>query len=290
MNKPLRRLSELSCMLGEGPTYDRYSDTAWWFDILNKHLFEYRFSDDSLEMHELPFAASALARIDGKRQCLFTEQGLYIRDISDGSLTLLHAIEADNKQTRSNDARVHPSGSFWLGTMGWNAEPQAGSIYHYNRGELRTLFKGVTIPNAICFSPDGSIGYYADTALQRVMRVNLDPTNGLPVDEPEIFITDFPNNGSPDGAVTDAKGNIWIALWGAGLLAGYNLQGELLQSLSLPATQVSCPAYVGADAMQILVTSASVGLADNEKNSMDGGVFLLDAPYRGKSEPDLVVL
>lgn len=290
MSETLRRLADISCLLGEGPTYDRYSDTAWWFDILNKQLFEYRLGHDSLTKYKLPFAASALARIDEKRQCLFTEQGLYIRQCDDGSLSLLHAIEAENKHTRSNDARVHPSGAFWLGTMGWNAEKEAGSIYHYNRGELQTLFKGVTIPNAICFSPDGSVGYYADTALQQVMRVNLDVSNGLPVDEPEIFITDFPDNGAPDGAVTDAYGNIWIALWGAGKVVGYNSQGELLQSISLPAQQVSCPSFVGGNAMQMLVTSASVGLPRDVQTTADGGVFMLDAPFQGKFEPDLAAM
>ncbi|GAA0614534.1 SMP-30/gluconolactonase/LRE family protein [Paenochrobactrum glaciei] len=290
MSEALRRLADISCLLGEGPTYDRYSDTAWWFDILNKQLFEYRFGDDSLKKHELPFAASALARIDEKRQCLFTEQGLYIRQCDDGSLSLLHAIEAENKHTRSNDARVHPSGAFWLGTMGWNAEKEAGSIYHYNRGELQTLFKGVTIPNAICFSPDGSVGYYADTALQQVMRVNLDVANGLPIDEPEIFITDFPENGAPDGAVTDAYGNIWIALWGASMVGGYDPQGHLFQTISVPAQQVSCPAFIGTDARRMLVTSAAVGLEEDVQTGTDGGVFLFDAPIQGKIEPDLVVL
>ena len=35
--------------------------------------------------------------------------------------------------TRSNDARVHPSGTFWIGTMGRNAEKGAGAIYAFHR-------------------------------------------------------------------------------------------------------------------------------------------------------------
>jgi sugar lactone lactonase YvrE len=33
-------LSEVRCHLGEGATYDVATDTAWWFDILEKRLFE----------------------------------------------------------------------------------------------------------------------------------------------------------------------------------------------------------------------------------------------------------
>ena len=47
--------------------------------------------------------------------------------------------------------------------MGRKAEAGAGAIYALHRGEMSLLYPGITIPNAICFSPDGTIGYFADT-------------------------------------------------------------------------------------------------------------------------------
>ena len=38
----MKVLSDRPCSLGEGPTYDAGSDTAWWFDILARRLFETR--------------------------------------------------------------------------------------------------------------------------------------------------------------------------------------------------------------------------------------------------------
>src|SRR5437879_1571135 len=35
-----RILSEQHCQLGEGCTYDSRTDTAWWFDILERALFQ----------------------------------------------------------------------------------------------------------------------------------------------------------------------------------------------------------------------------------------------------------
>ena len=72
---------------------------------------------------------SALGRIDAQRQLLVADDGLYIRELADGRMTLYRPLEADNAATRSNDARVHPSGTFWIGTMGRNAEPGLGAIY-----------------------------------------------------------------------------------------------------------------------------------------------------------------
>src|SRR5436190_11306299 len=109
---PTSILSAERCHLGEGPTYDRATDTAWWFDILERRLFEARLSNREVRVHQLGRMASALARIDARRQLVVAEDGLYIRSIVDGELALYRPLEADNPATRSNDARPHPSGTF----------------------------------------------------------------------------------------------------------------------------------------------------------------------------------
>src|SRR5215471_17771065 len=171
---PTSILSAERCHLGEGPTYDAATDTAWWFDILEGRLLEAHLESGPLRIHELGRMASALARIDARRQLIAAEDGLYIRNLADGVLTLYRPLEADNPVTRSNDGRVHPSGTFWIGTMGRKAEPGAGAIYALHRGEIQLLFPNISIPNAICFSPDGSIGYFADSTEKTVYRVSLD--------------------------------------------------------------------------------------------------------------------
>lgn len=277
------------CKLGEGPIYDPHTETAWWFDILQSRLCEYRFQSGISRQYELPFAASALARVDETRQLLFTERGLYLRDLATGTLSLHCEIEADNRLTRSNDARVHPCGAFWLGTMGWKTEQGAGSVYWYFKGELRRLYSNITISNAICFSPDGKTGYFADTALRKVMRVPLDPANGLPVGEPELFLNDFPA-GNPDGAVTDAEGNFWVALWGGSQIAGYAPDGRFLRSILLPISQPSCPAFTGKNADRMLVTSAWVGLDDVARQQEPAGAtFIVNLPFKGRFEPDVKI-
>ena len=128
--------SETACRLGEGPTYDPASDTLYWFDIVERKLLEKNLSGPEVR-HSLPEMASALAVIDANRHLVFTETGLHVRDLRSGKLTLHTAIEADNPETRSNDARVHPSGAFWLGTMSKKAKAGAGAIYWFFKGELR---------------------------------------------------------------------------------------------------------------------------------------------------------
>ncbi|HSJ42907.1 MAG TPA: SMP-30/gluconolactonase/LRE family protein, partial [Xanthobacteraceae bacterium] len=173
-------LSGHHCLLGEGCTYDPATDTAWWFDILERTLFRADLASGAVTSHALPVMASVLAFIDDQRQLLATEDGLYVRGVADGRLTLHTPLEADNAATRSNDGRVHCSGALWIGTMGRKAENGAGAIYHFGGGELRRLYSGISIPNAICFSPDGATAYFTDTRKAILYRVTIDPTNALP--------------------------------------------------------------------------------------------------------------
>ncbi len=274
------------CHLGEGPAYDAASDTAWWFDIVEKRLYEARLATGEIAVHALPVMASALAVVDAERQLLATEAGLMLRDIGSGRLETLAAVEADNAGTRSNDARVHPSGTFWFSTMGRDAETGAGTVYAFHAGAVIPLFPAVTIPNAICFSPDGAIGYFADTAIGELYRVRLDPGSGLPLEAPTLLHR-HGGEGGMDGAVTDAEGLIWCAIWGGARLNAYSPAGDLVRSVPTPARQTSCPVFVGRDFDRVLVTSAWQHM-DADARAADpehGRTFLIDIGATGRAEP-----
>lgn len=282
---PTMTLCETRCHLGEGPTYDVVSNTAWWFDILERRLFESRLNSLETLIHELPVMASALAKIDDRHQLLAADDGLYIRSIADGGLTLHRPLEADNPLTRSNDARVHPSGTFWIGTMGRKAETGAGAIYALHNGDLRRLFSNISIPNAICFSPDGATGYFTDTRENVLCRVTLDPATGLPTGAPATLYV-HRGVGGLDGAVVDADGVIWNARWGGGCLDAYSPEGERLRTVRVPAKQASCPVFVGSDFSRLLVTSAYEGMdaAARAADPEHGRTFLLNMWARGVPE------
>lgn len=281
--------------LGEGPGYDPASGLAWWFDIPARRMCTHRImatssaggtAGDTL-IHALPMAASAMAITKSGRQLLLAEDGLYFRDAVSGALDLHVSLEPQNPATRSNDARVHPSGAFWISTMGWNAEPGAGSIYRYYSGKVERLWDGLTIPNAICFSPDGRSAYFCDTPERRILRVETDPASGSPLGPPQDFVTDL---YWPDGAVTDAAGTLWVAIFGTGELLGFASDGRPVGRMMLPARNVTCPAFVGPGARQMLVTSGFYGLGAAEKDAapQEGATFLLPLDFAGRFDPPVV--
>jgi len=281
-------LSQVRCHLGEGPSYDPRTNTAWWVDILEARLFERPVSGSCKALvHVLPFQCSDIAAIDGGHQLLSAEDGLYVRAIRDGDIRMLCPLEEELKGNRSNDGRVHPCGALWIGTMDRDAAKGRGSIYHVAGTRVRRLFGGLTIPNGISFSPDGATGYFVDTDEGLLRRVALDPRTGLPNGPIETHYDHRGGEGGIDGAAVDAEGLIWTARFGAACLDAYNPAGERVRTVPVPVRQPTCPTFAGRDLDRLLVTSAYEGMdaAERAADPEHGRTFLVDVGARGLLEP-----
>ena len=283
--------SDIVCELGEGPSFDPQTGKLFWFDIVGKKLLEKKYPYGSTIVHDLPVMGSAIATIDSDRQLLVAEDGLYMRDARTGALVLHTPLEADKPSNRSNDSRVHPSGSIWIGTMAKDEAARAGAIYWFRQGELRLLYSGVTVPNSICFSPDGAIAYLTGIVGNVIQRVACDPATGLPNGELQTFVDTTGATDWVDGSVVDADGVLWNARWGGARVDAYAPDGKLLRSYPVPARQSSCPAFVGPDGSRIAVTSAWKGMDTSARAADPGGgkTFLLDVAVRGRFEPTVLI-
>lgn len=246
------------CALGEGALWHPERACFFWFDILNGELLSRREGRSHARLFE--DSVSAAGWIDADHLLVASSRALIKLQIDSGAQEEICALEADKPLTRSNDGRADPFGGFWIGTMGHRAEPGAGAIYRYYRGELRCLYPGLTIPNAICFAPDGQRAYFCDSSERKIMQVALDAVQGWPKGDPEVFVDLSIEAVNPDGAVIDQDGRLWNAQWGAGRVACYDTDGRFLQSLELPARHTSCPAFGGHGLDQMLVTTALQGL------------------------------
>lgn len=283
-------LCETNLHLGEGPTYDRATDTAYWFNIVDLELHGLHLASGSKKVHTLPAMSSVLARIDDRRQAVVSEHGIYIRDRESGALDLAVEIERDRPNMRSNDGRVHQSGALWFGTMTKTGEGRkgAGSIYHVAGRTVTKIFSGLSIPNSICFSPDGATGYFVDTMENIIKCVSVDPKTGLPTGEPRVFSDEREAGGAADGAVCDADGHVWSAHWDGGSVHRFDTTGRKVGIYKLPTPQTSCPAFIGQKADRLLVTSASEGMDEARlaAERQAGFTFDLGITVNGRFEPD----
>ncbi|WP_273691842.1 SMP-30/gluconolactonase/LRE family protein [Ketogulonicigenium vulgare] len=276
-------------ILGEGPGYDGDSDLAWWFDIASKALFLCDGTTQRQQAITLPLQASAAAITNDGRQLLLTERGIFDRDLADGSLHVVLHADWSTGGSRSNDARVHPSGAWWISTISKRGTAGAGAIYHFGKSELRRLWADMTTPNSICFSPDGATGYFADTAAKRILKVGLDPLTGLPSGHPQLMIQ-F-DQDHPDGAVTDHNGNLWVAIWGGSRIICLGPDGLHKTSLYLPVPNVTCPAWVGPKQDHMLITTAREGMTPAQLSDYPqaGAVFLMKPGTMGPRNPRVIL-
>ncbi|MEO0401005.1 MAG: SMP-30/gluconolactonase/LRE family protein [Pseudomonadota bacterium] len=270
------------CVLGEGPLWHPERNALFWFDILGKRLI--CKGDNARQGWSFDDHVSAAGWIDRDTLMIASETGLWRFDIETGARTLVVPLEADMPVTRSNDGRADPFGGFWIGTMGKEAEPYGGAIYRYYRGTLRLLFGRITISNAICFAPDGHTAYFTDSFSKRVQRVALDEL-GWPTGEPQVFLDLREPGLTPDGAVVDGAGNLWNAQWGAGRVACYSPDGALLRSVDVPASQTTCPAFGGARAETLFVTTAAIGVDEPQ----GGMTFSQHVGVQGQQEHQVIL-
>lgn len=279
-------LCDEALMLGEGATYDPVTDTAWWFNIKGQALHELQLETGRKAVHALPFLGSVLAVIDPDRQLIASDQGLYVRDTASGKLSLLARLE-EIPSNRSNDGRVHPSGSLWISTMARDEAAGAGAFYHVAGTTVTKLYSGISIPNSICFSPDGTVAYFTDTAVNHLMRVSVDPATGLPNADPVSISDENTTPGWVDGSVCDADGLIWNARYGSGAVDVYRPDGTKVRRYAVPARQTTCPAFIGRAADRLLVTSAFQNMSDTERaaDPQAGKTFELGVSVKGRFEP-----
>ncbi len=277
------------CSLGEGPLWHPERGAFFWFDIIGKKLMSQTVEGPvtwAFDEH-----VSAAGWVDHDTLMMASETALWRFDIPSGEREMICPLDADNPVTRSNDGRADPWGGFWIGTMGNLAEENAGAIYRYYHGELRTIVPRLSISNAICFAPDRSCAYYTDTPTLKIMRLALDANTGWPTGAPEVCIDLSQTDMRPDGAVTDRAGNLWIALFGRGRVVCFSPTGELLNEIPMGAQNTTCPAFGGPELRDLYCTSATVKLTpeDIAARPQSGMTFCVPDVAQGLPEPQVIL-
>lgn len=276
MGRP-RVIAPTRCRLGEGPLWHPERGELIWFDIPERAMFQCGAEGGNLRRRALPEAFSAAAWIDRRRILAASQSGLWRLDLDGEACERLWPLEADDPVTRANDGRADPWGNFWIGTMGWKFERGAGAIWRVGAEGPRLWRKGVTVPNSICFSPDGRAAYWTDTVEQIIWRQPLDPADGAPRGECEVFV-DLRGKAWPDGSVCDAEGHVWNAQWDAWRVVRYAPDGREERVVELPIQRPTCPAFGGPDLRRLFVVSARAGLSEAQLAAQPdaGAVFAID--------------
>jgi L-arabinonolactonase len=278
-------LIDSQCSLGEGATWCAASDTFWWTDIEGEKLWRYDPRDGASESFAMPERLGCFTPCADTRFLLLgLASRLAFYEIATGNIDTIMEVEAD-LPTRLNDGRCDREGRFVFGTKHDIEDAQAiGGFYRLNRDlSLERLPLGnCAISNSIGFSPDGATMYYCDSPTHQI-RVCDYPTFA----NDRVFVELTDATGVPDGSIVDADGGLWNAQWGGARVVRYAPDGREAARIEVPSAQPSCVAFGGAALDTLYVTSARVGL-DEEQLQRDlhaGGVFIATPAASGIAEP-----
>lgn len=274
----------LQASLGESPLWCCRSQTLWMVDIRAPAVLQFNPKNSDFKRYVMPDLTGMVA---------FAESGLlvgvrrsiHLLDQQTSNLgKALAEFDDDCPDNRINDSKVSPDGSLWCGTMAHSELSATGSLYRYSASSgIQRLRTDVTIPNALCFTPDGKSVFFADTIKGVILKADLTSSTL----EFEIFAAADVAPGSPDGSCIDAKGYIWNARYGGSCVVRINPQGEVDKLIELPISQPTCCALGGKDMKTLYITTASQNLDAAALNDqpLAGDLFMIDVDVPGLPEP-----
>jgi sugar lactone lactonase YvrE len=255
--------------LGEGPVWDDRAGRLLRVDIPAGRVHAWDPTTGEVETTELGGEVSAVVPL-GDGDGWVVARGLELLRGSD----VLARVQTH--ADRFNDCRCDPQGRLWAGTMSKAHAAGAAALYRVDPdGDVRVTVAETTLSNGLGWSPDGETLYFIDSTTQRVDAFDFDD-GAVSGRRPLAEIA--PDDGMPDGLCVDAEGGVWVALWDGSALRRYAPDGELTAEVALPVTKPTCPAFGGPDLDVLYVTSARIGLTDDQLGAEPAGAVLAVSP------------
>ncbi|TGG93475.1 SMP-30/gluconolactonase/LRE family protein [Natronospirillum operosum] len=282
--KPVQTIA-VANRLGEGIQWHADSGSLWWTDILSCRLYRLDWSTQQQQVWTTPerLTAFGILSTDPVKLLVSFESGFALYHPDEDRVHWLARPEQGVAGNRFNDGRVDRQGRFWSGTMVEDDQGQTGTLYRLDEQGAHPMLKGLSIPNALCWSPDGRVMYHADTPTGLIRRFDFDAATGS-----LSGARDFARvpTGNPDGACIDAEGHLLCALWGGHGLVRFAPDGRQTTLHELPVSQPTCVALGGPEMNLLFVSSAREGLSDEAlaAEPLAGSVLVYETPYQGLVE------
>jgi gluconolactonase len=182
----------------------------------------------------------------------------------DGSLTVLSDRFEGKRLNSPNDLLFHSSGDLYFTDPPYGLPHQDedhrkelkfnGVFRLTTSGKLELLYRDLTRPNGLVFSPDESTLWVGNSDPKRriYMRFSVTATGQLTDGALFADVTDEPGQGNPDGMKIDREGTLYFT--GAGGVRIYQPDGKYLGLIAFPEIPANLH-WGDADAQTLYVTA-----------------------------------
>lgn len=283
----LRQIIQTEDVIGEVPLWDPARQTISWIDILKPAFHRFDPGTAQVTSFTPPEKLGAYALTDGEALLTGGRGGIALWNPATEEFERLATPEADRPDNILNDGRTDPAGRFLIASMDKMLSGPKGRLWQVERGKGARLLQeeDITLPNALCWSPDGATFYLGDSKTNLIHAYDYDVETG-DVSNRRLFADTSGLPGDVDGASVDADGFVWNARFGGGCLIRFAPDGSVDQTVDMPVSQPTHVAFGGDDLKTLYVTTARFRLKPKQLESepMAGALLAMDCDVAGLPE------
>ncbi|KAJ3633357.1 hypothetical protein MTP99_010311 [Tenebrio molitor] len=281
-----------NCVLGEGPHWDVATQTLYLVDIVGKSILKYTPETGKVAKASVsPSQTSFIVPIEGKKNQFITSLDDQLAIVSwDGESDKASVVEKlcvascsdKSSNGKFNDAKCDSLGRLWAGVH--ILEPDffktkpLGFLYTFDhKRQLKSQVDSIKLSNGLAFNDKTKKMFYIDSLKGTVDQFDFDITTGS-VSNRKVWFTlqKLRIPGIPDGMTIDSDGNLWVAVFGGGrvLKVDGSKSETLLDTIEIPAEQVTSVAFGGKNLDELYVTTAAVEFQGKKPAPpVDGAVY-----------------
>jgi sugar lactone lactonase YvrE len=286
----VERALDLRSVLGEGPLWRDAERRLYWLDLRGPAIYRFDPVGGRNEKLSVDLSSGLGGMVfDAKgRWILVDDDGIHRVDPQSGRRTGLANPEEGHSENIFNDAKVDRQGRLWTGSCNRDWVTPTASYYMLDRtGKVSVLDRSIGCANGPAFSPDGTRAYWTDSPSREIYCYEIDPGNGA-VGPRRSFHKFDDGSEQPDGMTVDADGCLWVALWDGWCVAQIRPDGKLERRVEVPVPQPTSVGFGGEGLTQLYITTASLGLSDEQLQAapLSGHLLVADVGQKGIAEPD----
>ena len=276
---------------GEGPVWHATEQALYWTDINRFLIHRFQSARGAVRSWCFDEAVVALA-LTTREDTLLVALGsrlIFWKPATDGRQD--HGYHLPGwPAVRLNDGRPDPRGSFWVGSMRNNVNPDGSSgeaggtdgilVRIDPDGAVTEWKREIGISNTLAWSPDRTRFYFADTLANALRVYDYDAATGA-ISNERPFLVDFAR-GYPDGSSVDSEGYLWNCRYAGGCIVRVAPDRTIDEVIEMPVSNITSCTFGGPDLKTLYVTTASAGAPESER--MAGSLFALRVAVSGQPE------
>ncbi|MFZ4483410.1 MAG: SMP-30/gluconolactonase/LRE family protein [Chthoniobacterales bacterium] len=246
--------------LGEGACWVGREQRLYWVDILKCEVHRFDPATGQDEFRQAPINVTLVQPTTRGDLVLGTSHGIARMDFASGAFTPLCDPEADLPGNRFNDGKADPRGRLFAGSIANDGSDKKANLWRIEPDlSFTRLIDQAGNSNGLGWSPDQKTFYWTDTKTGCVFAFDYEAETG-DIRNRRVAVEVDKSVGRPDGLTVDAEGFLWTALWGGSAVARWDpSSGAMVEKVTCPAPNVTCPAFGGPDLDILYFTTAQKG-------------------------------